>query len=569
MRITSIRVQNYRSIEDLSLSLPSYYTAICGKNDAGKSNIIRILRNVFQSPQRRYWVPEASLSIKDDFTKWKDKETTQATKFIQFDVNLDIGREDDEGLFRFLKTYLQIPEGTADTAENISLKIVVRLSGDSAIRQVGVFIGNNPIESLKAEDVFKNVRSSFAVLFHDSTEFFHPHRFLEETGLFQEMPASEAKQLAEAKKKLDGVLNRIAKRNQQDLTGVLGRLKEKYKLGLNVASIDNDATEVPYSITLGNDDLDVELDRWGSGTQNRTRILMTMFKAKKIRESDAAASKVTPIIVIEEPESYLHPSAQAEFGAVLRDLAEEFKVQVIVTTHSPYLLSLDEPNANILLERKVFRGKLRSTCQIDTAGARWMEPFSLALGISDSELDPWKDALFSGKSAVLLVEGPSDKAYLELLQDELHGSDRLQFDGIIFDYGGKDTLKQRQLLRFIKSHFKKFVVTYDLDAEGEVEQHLKDIGMVKNVDYVAVGRDAAGKKCIEGLLPDRVCGKVYAANVALVQKLSSGIQSESKSAKSAIKKLLLEEFQNTADRSPEDFKHFFSLTKQLNKMTRL
>jgi hypothetical protein len=149
-----------------------------------------------------------------------------------------------------------------------------------------------------------------------------------------------------------------------------------------------------------------------------------------------------------------------------------------------------------------------------------------------------------------------------------HGDDRLQFDGIIFDYGGKDTLKQRQLLRFIKSHFKKFIITYDLDAEGDVEHHLKEIGMTKNADYVAIGRDLAGKKCIEGLLPDRVCGKVYAANVGLVQKLTSGVQSESKSAKSAIKKLLLEEFQSTADRQSEDFKFFYTLTKQLNKMTR-
>jgi predicted ATP-dependent endonuclease of OLD family len=429
-----------------------------------------------------------------------------------------------------------------------------------------VFIDKVPIESLKAQDVFKNIQSSFAVLFHDSTEFFHPYRFLESTGLFREMPATEAAQLAQAKQKLDKVLNKIARRNQQDLTGVLGRLKDKYKLGLNIASIDNDTTEVPYSITLGNDDLNVELERWGSGTQNRTRILMTMFKAKKVRDSAASASKVTPIIVIEEPESYLHPSAQAEFGSILRDLAEEFKVQVIATTHSPYLLSLDEPQANILLERKVYRGKLRSTDRIDTSGDRWMEPFSLALGISDSELDPWKEALFSGMSAVLLVEGVIDKEYFELLQKAENGVARLDFDGIIIDYGGKDTLKQKQLLRFIKSHFKKFLVTYDLDAEGEVEPHLKELGMTKNVDYVAIGRDFPGKKCIEGLLPDTVCAAVYSAHVDLVQKLSSGVSSEVKSAKSAMKKLLLDEFKRTVTPGSDGYKNFYSLSKQLNKM---
>jgi len=48
-------------------------------------------------------------------------------------------------------------------------------------------------------------------------------------------------------------------------------------------------------------------------------------------ESEPSASKITPVIIIEEPESFLHPSAQAEFGRVLHDFAEEFQVQVIVT----------------------------------------------------------------------------------------------------------------------------------------------------------------------------------------------------------------------------------------------
>jgi putative ATP-dependent endonuclease of the OLD family len=566
LRITSIRVQNFRSIEDLNLSFPSYYTAVCGKNDAGKSNIIRVLRSVFRGPERGYWPAEPSISVKDDYTKWKEREKDASPKFIQIDVDVNILSDDDEGLFRFLKSYLQIPDSSTSVETGIALRLVLRTNSDSVTPSVGVFIDNQPVESLKAQDVFKNIQSSFAVLFHDSTEFFHSYRFLESTGLFREMPPAEEKQLAEAKIKLDKVLNKIARRNQQDLTGVLGRLKDKYKLGLNIASIDTDATEVPYNITLGNDDLEVELERWGSGTQNRTRILMTMFKAKKVRDSAASANKVTPIIVIEEPESYLHPSAQAEFGAILRDLAEEFKVQVIVTTHSPYLLSLDEPKANILLERKVYRGKLRSTDRIDTSGDRWMEPFSLALGISGSELDPWKDALFSGKSSVLLVEGAIDKAYIELLQKDENGSERLVFDGIIFDYGGKDTLKQKQLLRFIKSNFKKFIVTFDLDAQSDVEHHLQELGMKKNIDYISIGRDSPGKKCIEGLLPDSVCGTVYAANVDLVQKLSSGVQGEVKSAKSALKRLLLDEFCRTVPPNAEGYKNFYQLSRQLNKM---
>ena len=293
---------------------------------------------------------------------------------------------------------------------------------------------------------------------------------------------------------------------------------------------------------------------------------MTLFKASKIREISNTSEKVVPVIVIEEPESYLHPSAQAEFGRTLRDLAEEFKIQVIVTTHSPYLLSLDEPSANILLCRKLVRKRLRETELIDTSAERWVQPFSLALGLAESDLGPWKDALFSGSDSVLLVEGEIDHSYLQLLQDDSHGDGKLAFDGIIFPYGGKDTLRQKHLLRFIMSRFKRFIVTYDLDVEAEIEPQLKELGLIKGQDYVAIGKDAVGKKCIEGLLPDRTFQSVFSANVELVQKATIGIGGEAKSAKSSLKKLYFEEFQKTAKPQTDDFKAFYVLSKNINKM---
>lgn len=203
---------------------------------------------------------------------------------------------------------------------------------------------------------------------------------------------------------------------------------------------------------------------------------------------------------------------------------------------------------------------------IDTSGNNWVEPFSLALGISDSELAPWKEALFSTGQAVLLVEGEIDKEYLELLRDDAHGENRLRFDGVIFPYGGKDTLKQRQLLKFVMSQFTRFLVTYDLDCESDVEPTLKAVGLAKNVDYIAIGKDSPGKKFIEGLLPDSVLQSVFANNVELVQKATSATGSDARSAKASLKKLYLDEFRLTAQAKGDEFKSFYMLTKQLNKM---
>src|SRR5262249_48760404 len=162
------------------------------------------------------------------------------------------------------------------------------------------------------------------------------------------------------------------------------------------------------------------------------------------------------------PESFLHPSAQAEFGRVLQALAQEFGVQVIVTTHSPYMLCLDNANSNILLKRRIHYNNPMETQRVDNQEQRWMEPFAQALGLRSDEFSAWRNILHGNTETVLLVEGDTDKEYLEMLRDQKHGSGQLKFAGEIVPYEGTGSLQNTVLLRFIKNRFKKVVVTYDL-----------------------------------------------------------------------------------------------------------
>ena len=58
---------------------------------------------------------------------------------------------------------------------------------------------------------------------------------------------------------------------------------------------------LPFRLILGERQYNVPLSNWGSGTQYRTLILLTLFRAKQISGSRASTSKITPVIVIEEP----------------------------------------------------------------------------------------------------------------------------------------------------------------------------------------------------------------------------------------------------------------------------
>lgn len=146
--------------------------------------------------------------------------------------------------------------------------------------------------------------------------------------------------------------------------------------------------------TLGAQDSNrVGVSRLGAGTQS---ILSMMLAAT--RQHDGAR----PLLLVEEPEAFLHPSAQ-------RTIAEELiglpNTQVILSTHSPTVLA-ESPPASLLVinNHRVFSPdgvneiqERKDETLLSTAAAH---------------------AMFS--SGILLVEGPGDLAFFETLRRRMH-----------------------------------------------------------------------------------------------------------------------------------------------------
>ena len=558
MRIERLLVENYRSIKNVELGFPSYYTALCGKNDSGKSNVLRAIRALISDESSNYWEDEVKVSFKDDYPKWLSKGSKDSP--IRITAEFVISSDRDAGLYEFLATYLALTNKTPE----IDLTLSVTYSVQKPNGVVVLSVAGSVQDDLKAEEVLKRFRSSHLVLFHNSTETVFPGRFLRQfTGSLEEISSGSNEKLQAAMKAVNRVLNKAAKFHQKDLEQLLGQLEERYQVRLSFPELKPDS--LPFSITLGDKNIDIDLVDWGSGTRNRTLILLTLFRARKISESATSASKVAPVIVIEEPESFLHSSAQAEFGAVIQKVAEEFKIQVIVATHSPFLLSQEQPAANILLERKVERRKLRETCLVPTLATDWMKPFGLALGIDSEELKPWYDLFFGANDSVLLVEGEIDKEYFELLRNARHGKNTLKLTGRIFAYNGVDNLSHSALIKFMKSTHKNLVVTYDLDREIDALKHLGRAGIETSKDAFGVGQNIPGKKNIEGLLPDTILTAVYSQNAQLVQQATSEPGDAGRSARAKLKQLYLESFKAEAEKGVTAFAGFYPLVNKLNR----
>ncbi len=560
MRITKLDVRNYRTIEDITLSFPSYYSAICGRNNAGKTTLVRAIRAVLPEDSVFVYSDDMEVSFKDDFPAWKKKDKTEES--ITISLGLLVNRERDTGLFLFISKFAEI----ANDQNDLEVMLQVIRTANSTDDSTSVSVNGKVLEDFSASEIAKKIRSSTAIFFYNSTELDQNPRLRHRRGfggLLGEFSTADRAQFEQVQKKVDGFVQGLAKKHQKEVGALLGKLEEKYNVGFTLPKLNLEY--MPIDISLGSKNFAVPLNDWGSGTRNRTQVLLTILKAKQASQSENVSDRITPVLIIEEPESFLHPSAQAEFGRVIQDLAEELEVQVIATTHSPYMLSLGNPGANVLLQRCVVKKDAQHTQVVDTCGDSWMEPFGLALGLDNIEFEPWRNLLNNKGNNILLVEGDIDKEYFELLRDPAHGTNRLEFDGEIVPYGGKDTLKNVTLLKFILSKYNRFFLTFDLDAERDVRRPLDILGLERTKQYLPIGVDAAGRKDIEGLVPEEIRKAVHNANFDLAQAAMSADPHERNEAKAKLKRLLLEHFKTHSTPGDAHFAGFYKIMTPIRK----
>jgi len=555
MKIEQLTVKNYRTLEDISVSFSGYYTAISGQNNAGKTSLVRVLRETFkdQTQSRFTYIPDDELSYRDAVTQW-----TKGSPEILFQYSIRVEKEPDPGLFQFIEKFIEktIPEA--------SVLLKVSISQDSEnIATCTCFVNDAELTEFASKEILQKLKSSDLAIVHDSAAnsggvFFGRGHLLHELVF----SADERAEITKEQKRLQNKIKSISRTHKSELSELLDHLEDRYEVEFSIP--DGMFTgSVPFAINLKDKNVDVPLDEWGSGTRNKTQIMMSLLQAYRVQKKDDQ-NKITPIIIIEEPESFLHPSAQAEFGRVLRKLARDLKIQTIVTTHSPYMLCQDSIESNVLLQRKMFRKKLKESVQVPLEQDSWMEPFSEILGLDDSEFNAWKDVLSANTSVVVLVEGKTDKKYLELVNGAGHVGCSLPEGIDIVPYDGKDALKNTILLKFILNKFRKVLITFDLDAKSELEKSMKQLGLKEGSDYLAVGVNKPGKQCIEGLLPDAVLADVHSKNTDLVMQLTSQDGMERRSAKSALKARTLTAFEQRIPLAAEDVVGFKGLFKTIN-----
>lgn len=147
---------------------------------------------------------------------------------------------------------------------------------------------------------------------------------------------------------------------------------------------------------LNSNDQQISLKKMGDGTNRRTT--MAIFKHKQ--------DKNDLCYVFDEPDTHLHIKAQLDIFNLFNDLAENNK-QVIITTHSPFLINEINPK-----DIKLLSLDSNSASNIKTLTEE-IEPYVLNdLGINNIDL------FFTNK--LIIVEGETEQLFLPKFYQKIY-----------------------------------------------------------------------------------------------------------------------------------------------------
>ena len=215
---------------------------------------------------------------------------------------------------------------------------------------------------------------------------------------------------------------------------------------------------------------------------------------------NAESNKNTSIILVDEPGLYLHAKAQEDVLHLLEKLSKADETSVIFTTHSPYLIDVDNLNRVLLVEKDDRTGTHIVKCH---KGAKQdtLTPIITKMGFNISKANLTKEKN-------ILLEGISDYYYLQAFKKILEYDDILKNVSMIPSVGASQL---PQLAALCVGWGLKYVALFDKDTEGirNAEIVRKNLGEFASVSHICDEEDCA----IEDLFSENDFNKFILKNI--------------------------------------------------------
>jgi putative ATP-dependent endonuclease of OLD family len=362
MKIKNLEIDGFRCLQGLSISFEDDLTIIIGENDTGKSSLVDCLEVITQNKlveidDFNHDNDEISLSVEiENFVFYKTyqrdgedveqlpMEAKPSRNFLTrskselssdaFDIQIP---DNDEKVRSLAKTFGLTVRSNSNML-NLHRLVLEKLDlylADPSLRIEGAQFPKFSNIQLDGRQ-FENVSSFFREVFLKEKQ----------SDIWQEKIDEETTIERFIREKIDSYSDEIsAKMNEP------GGIKEKVRMFLR------DLTDIRIEPIYQSRDLNIDakvkflengreinLQKKGDGTKRRITMALLEFK----KDEDIADDDETTIYLLDEPDTHLHVRAQIELLETLKGFAENGN-QVILTTHSPFIINSVKPNQIRLL----------------------------------------------------------------------------------------------------------------------------------------------------------------------------------------------------------------------------
>ena len=396
MRLTRIKVENHRRLQDLELEVRQHMVLI-GPNDVGKSSLLRCLDLLLGASTGQLYnqiTPEdlresgRPFVVEADLCEFSNTEQALFPDEITVDPN---GEKEQTVTIRL--------EASFDDNETLSI------TRTAPNKNTGRQISRNQLQAigwtlLNANDRARNMSDDRHSLFDDVL-----------AGV----------ELGDEQADFDGLIDAIRGQLQCSnvLTKLRGRMSEQLSTALPERIAQNDLTFVPGAAADNNVLDGVRLhvnDKSISEQSDGKRAIYAIALYDLI-------SNGANVVAIDEPEIHLHPSSQRSLARLLKN----GRNQKIIATHSPDIVSAFDPECIVSVK----------------AHGKVVQPAQGLLNNDQRLILTWwvKDKLEPLTARhIIFVEGISDRIVLERVA-ELTGRELDRLGVTIMEVGGCKNMK--------------------------------------------------------------------------------------------------------------------------------
>ncbi len=412
MRIAKVSIKNYKSFRDLEeISFTSGFNVIVGQNNVGKTALVEALSLNFGSfPHRSlYTLPRSSTrldtaSVVDITLRFKRDELSDLLKDSRISFSVPVSPQSDiplfdqaryivEELYTGLDIIYSYANGSlvdAKVAKHVNYTHfeAFQINIDTDFRMITTTTGAKPNDAFIypwAESFRKSIYKFSAERLNVSEHLIGKSRIL----------APDARNLAE-------VLHNLQTENPASWTDYVNRVREIFPdvRYVTVPRKLDDANKAHIQIWTLDEatrrtDLTMSLNDCGTGIGQVLAMLYVVLTSNSPRT-----------IIIDEPQSFLHPGAVRKlFGILKTDYSEH---QYIITTHSPTAVTAANPQTILLIRKEESESKVTT---IDVNRTRQMQLFLSEVGARLSDV--------FGSDNILWVEGPTEEKCFPLIVSEV------------------------------------------------------------------------------------------------------------------------------------------------------